>query len=281
MLTTNDTGILIVCTGHPYYGNMSYCLALSIKSVAPDTQIACVWSDLSLSHLTAQQVAVFDHKIELPATIPGGFGVKLHLDELTPFDKTLYLDADMLWLGKQPADLFRELNGVPFTIITEGNSDIPNPKYYFWADAKEIQDVYGVTKIWQTRSEVMYWEEGCKVFEKARSLNPGVSLNTVRRFGTFVPDELHFNIAMALLGINPHRPKWMPAYWSRLHGEIMPNLSVLYREYYLLSFGSNAASPVMKRAYDNVMTVVCNKAKVPYQFRLKSKKEWAPGRLKI
>lgn len=271
-------GIIIIATSHANYGNLAYNLALSIKCIEPTMPIAVVWSERSLSHLTPTQVAVFDYLIELPVEYRTGFGVKLHLDQLTPFDNTLYLDADMLWLGKKPSELFEELKGTSFTCITEGNSDKPNPKYYFWAAAQEIKDVYGVTRIWQTRSEVMYFEKP-EVFEAARELKPELCLKTIRKFGEWIPDELYFNIATAQVGIE--LKPWMPAYWARLHNELMPNLSVLYKEYYLLSFGSNAASPTMKRTYDNVMQVVCNKLRLPYIFKLKSKKEWAPGRLKI
>lgn len=274
-------GILLIATGHPYYGCMAYNLACSIRSVDPDTAIAVVYDDTSLSHLTAQQRAIFTHEIMLPQEYRKGFGVKLHLDQLTPFECTLCLDVDMLWLGKAPAQLFRELQGVAFTIITEGDTDTPNGKYYFWADPKEIQAEYQVSKVWQTRSEVMYFERGTQVFVMARSLQPEKRLKTIRMFGTWIPDELYFNIAMAVLGINPHVAKWMPAYWARLHGEVMPNSAVYYRDYYLLSFGSNAASMTMKRAHDTIMRVVCNKLKIPYMFKLKSKKEWAPDRLKI
>ncbi len=275
------TGILLIATGHPYYGNMAYNLACSIKSVNNQTKISVVYNDDSLSHLSWDQCSIFDSKILLPKDYRTGFGVKLHLDELTPYQKTLCLDVDMLWLGKNPDDLFKELFGIDFTIITEGNSDMPNNKYYFWADPVEIKKEYGVEIVWQSRSEVMYFEHGCKVFEMARSLKPESRLKTIRMFGKWIPDELYFNIAMAVLGLNPHVAKWMPAYWSRLNNEVMPNMAVCYRDYYLLSFGSNAATPIMKRAYDNVMKVVCNKLRMPYMFKLKSKKEWAPERLKI
>ncbi len=265
----------MIATGHPYYGLMSYNLACSIKSVE-DIPIAVVWSDSSLSHLDENQLAIFDHKIELPEGYRTGFGVKLHLDELAPFGHTLALDVDMLWLGRKPSELMDSCKG--FAIITEGDSDKPNPKYYFWAEPGEIKKVYGVDYIYQTRSEVIYFEKGCKVFEQARSVDIS-KLKTIRKFGEWIPDELYFNIAIAQLGLKVDT--FMPAYWARLHGEIMPNLSILYHEYYLLSFGSNAAGPIMKRAYDNVMRVVCNKLRLPYLFKLKSKKEWAPGRLKI
>lgn len=270
-------GILLIATGHANYGNMAYNLACSIKSVE-DIQVAVIYDGVSLSHLTATQRTIFNKMIHVPDDYRTGFGLKLHLDQLTPFDHTLFLDVDMLWLGRKPSELMDSCEG-QFKIITEGDSDKPNLKYYFWADPEDIKKQYGVEKIYQTRSEVIYFEKGCRVFEKARELTPELKLTTIRRFGTFIPDELYFNIAIALLGIEV--TGFAPAYWSRLNNEVMPNLSVLYKDYFLLSFGSNAASPIMKRAYDNVMQVVSNKLRLPYIFKLKSKKEWAPGRLKI
>jgi len=273
-------GIILIATGHANYGNMAYNLALTIKKVE-QMPIAIIYEGSSLSHLNENQKKIFDFIIELPETFRQGFGTKLHLDQLTPFDKTLFLDVDMLWLGRKPSELIDSLEGTGFTCITEGNSDIINHKYYFWADPEEIKTAYQVKKVWQIRSEVMYFEKGTKVFKKARELKPESKLKTIRKFGDKIPDELYFNIALALLELDPHQPKWMPAYWSRLHGEVMPKLSDLFKEYYLLSFGSNAVSPIMKKTYDNVMTVATNKLGLPYLFKLKSKKEWAPGRLKI
>jgi len=272
-------GIILIATGHGNYGKMAYNLALTIKNVEPETQIAVIHD--GLDHLTEIQKEIFDFRIELPEGFRQGFGAKLHLDQLTPFEKTLFLDADMLWLGKKPSELFAELNGTGFTSITEGHSEAINYKYYFWADPQEIKDAYKVDKVWQIRSEVMYFEKGTKVFDKARSLKPEKKLKTIRKFGEHIPDELYFNIATAILGIDPHLPSWMPAYWARLHGEVMPPLKDLHQSYYLLSFGSNAASPIMKKTYDTVMTVATYKLGLPYLFKLKSKKEWAPGRLKI
>jgi len=275
-----NKGIILISTGHANYGNMAYNLAITIKGVEP-IPIALIHDTTSLGHLNDAQLKAFDFLIEIPETYKKGFGAKLHIDQLTPFDKTLYLDVDMLWLGRKPSELFAELDGTMFSIITEGDSDTPNNKYYFWADAAEIKESYKVDNVLQTRSEVIYFEKGTKVFKKARELKPELKLKTIRMFGEHIPDELYFNIATALLNVKPHKQRWMPAYWSRLNNEIMPNLSVLFQEYYLLSFGSNAASPSMKRSYDNIMQVAFNKLRMPYLFKLKSKKEWAPGRLKI
>ena len=273
------TGIILIATGHPNYGKLAYNLALTIKTAGENTPVAIVHT--GLEHLTESQKAIFDYLIPLPENFRDGFGAKLHLDELTPFDKTLFLDADMLWLGRKPSQLFAELDGTGFTSITEGHSEAINYKYYFWAEPQEIKDAYKVDKVWQIRSEVMYFERGTKVFSKARSLKPETKLKTIRKFGEAIPDELYFNIATALFKIDPHMPSWMPAYWARLHGEIMPPLKDLHNDYYLLSFGSNQASSIMRKTYDNVMQVAAYKLGLPYLFKLKSKREWAPGRLKI
>ncbi len=271
-------GIILIATGHANYCKMAFNLASTIKAVE-SIPIAVIHT--GLPHLTEDQKKVFDFQITLPESYADGFGAKLHLDQLTPFDCTLFLDADMLWLGRKPSELFESLDGVEFTSITEGDSENINHKYYFWADPEEIKKAYKVDKVWQIRSEVMYFEKNTRVFKKARELKPELKLKTIRRFDKLIPDELYFNIATALLGINPHREKWMPAYWPRMHGETMPPMKDLHQSYYLLSFGSNTVSAIMKKTYDNIMQVAAYKLGIPYLFKLKSKKEWAPGRLKI
>jgi hypothetical protein len=273
-------GIILIATGAPGYGNMAYNLALTIKA-QEDIPIALVYDSTALGHLSHDQLKVFNRFIPLSENMPTGFGLKLYLDQLTPFERTLFLDADMLWLGKKPSDLFNELQGTPFAIITEGDSDAVNNKYYFWAELSDIQKAYNIDYVPQTRSEVIYFEKGTKVFAAARKLRPQSKLKTIRMFGEHIPDELYFNISLGQLRVKPHVQNWKPAYWSRINGEYMPPLAELHKNYYLLSFGSNVASPVMIKTYDNIMKVVTYKLRLPYLFRLKSKKLWAPGRLKI
>ena len=124
-----DKGIILIATGHAGYGRMAYNMAVTIKAVE-EIPIAVVCDDTALSHLTDDQKKIFDFLIPLPITYRTGFGAKLHLDELTPFEKTMYVDVDMLWLGRKPSELFTDLNGISFTAITEGNSDNINNKYY-------------------------------------------------------------------------------------------------------------------------------------------------------
>lgn len=273
-----EKGIILISTGHPYYGRMAYNLALSIKA-CEEIPVAVVHDETSLKHLNEKQLSIFDIRIQIPAEYRTGVQAKLHLDELTPFNKTLYLDVDMVWIGKRtPSSLFTQMAGTSFAAISEGDSDKPNKKYYFWADAEEIKTAYKVEKVPQVRSEVIYFESNA-VFVEARKLKPAQKLNTIRMFGTVIPDELYFNIALAVLGTEVKQ--WDPAYWPRLHGEQVPSPSALAQGYYLLSAGSNYVSPVMRRTYDALMNHAANKKGVTHLFPIRSKKEWLPERQKM
>lgn len=271
-----SSGIVIIATSHPYYGRMAYNLALSIKA-SEQFPVALVYRNPSIDHLNNIQLSIFDHLIALPEQFREGYCTKLHLDELSPFDHTLYLDADMLWLpGKKPSQLFKELEGVGYTGITEGKTGDINQAYYFWADESDIRKTYNLDNVYQWRSEVIYFQKGTKVFETARSLD--IKLTTVKRFGGSIPDELYFNIACALTDTHPHKYKWTPAYWPRLHKDMIP---ADLHQYYLLSFGSNFASKSMKDKYKQIVAASAQKIGVRPMFELHSKRSFMVERKKM
>ena len=286
-------GIILVATGAPFYGRMAYNLAVSIKSVE-DIPITILHNGAGLQHLSEKQLSIFNTIIKIE---PTSFGAKLCLADYSPYDCTLYFDADMLWMPrKKPSDLFAELQGVPFTSITEGfydyasNVDYGNKMYHYWADPLEAKQVYGLTgKFYQWRSEVIYFEKSAKaMFDLAKEIyrdlvefgmmsNPKI---VVKKFADHVPDELAINIAASILNIDPHEFKWIPAYWHRLHGEGR-NLPAIMDKYYLLSVGGNFASTTMKTCYNNICKAAHNKLGLQYLFTLQSKKSVMPDRVKM
>jgi hypothetical protein len=281
-------GITIIATGHPYYGRMAYNLALSIKAVE-EIPIAVIFAGRALSHLSEKQLSVFDQKIELADDVPLRSGSKLWINEYTPFKETLLLDADMLWMPqKTPSQLFQELSDVEFTAITEGyflsdqDQDV-NLSYFFWAEPREIQQVYKVDKIYQWRTEVMYFKKNArtdKIFRLAQRVYKNPKLKTLRQYAGGVADELAINVAAAVNKAVPHKYKWTPAFWHRLNGNIMPDIFTLY-QYYLVSFGSNNASGAVKKFYDRIMKASAYKLGVSHVFPLHSKKEFLPERAKM
>lgn len=289
-----NRGAVIIATGHPYYGRMAYCLSMSIKAVDADFPICIIHSERSLNHLSEGQKRFFDQMILLPEEKAKGFACKLHLDELSPFDETLFLDADMAWLPKRsPSELMDELKDVEYTGITEGYYDIEHndrgevsKKYYFWADVDEIVGRYKLNtgKIYQWRSEVIYFKKTLKVksfFATAREINASHGLKSIIMFGNQIPDELGINISAAIHGIEPHQYKWIPALWPRLHGNNTTNFEEIYNRYYLLSCGSNYATGDIKKLYDRIIKCAANKFHTQHVFPLIDKKSFIPDRAKM
>lgn len=289
-----NRGAIIIASGHCYYGRMAYNLAMSIKAIEPDFPICIIHSERSLNHLSENQKRYFDQLILLPEEKAKGFACKLHLDELSPFEETLFLDADMAWLPlRGPSRLMDELSEVEYTGITEGCFDIDtkdrsevSKKYYFWADVDEIVKKYQLSngKIFQWRSEVIYFKRTEKVksfFATAREIHADHGLKSIIMFGHQIPDELGINISAAIHGIEPHQYKWIPALWPRLHGNNTTNFEEIYTRYYLLSCGSNYATGDIKKLYDRIIKCAAIKFRTQHVFPLIDKKTFIPDRAKM
>lgn len=282
-------GIIILSTGHAFYGRMAHNLCISIKATDKDFPVALVYDDSAIAHLSHRQRAIFDFMIPAAET---GFAGKLGLDIVTPFEETVFIDADTVWLpNRSPHVLFESIPPCAFTAITEGYCDMAtmdtsqaNTRYYFWAKPEEIQQVYGITegKLYQWRTEVMYFnKQAGPMFELARSIYANPSLSTLSMFADNIPDELAINIACAKLGIEPHLYKWQPTYWARMFNEQVPPLEQLYSSYYLLSCGSNVVTSSTKNVYNRVVKAACSKFGVQHLFPIMSKKEMMPHRQRM
>lgn len=280
-----EQGILLLAIGHPYYGRMAYNLAMSIKAVDRSVSITLVYTEGAIAHINQRNMFVFDNKMAYPDS-DKPFGVKLELYDLTPYERTLYIDVDTLWVNKQsPAVLFDQLKGVPFTGITEGFHDYKDPtksehskNYFFWADLDDIQNVYVIDnqKMYQWRSEFIYFEK-CELAEKFFGFSKNVyadpHLKTIKKFADNVPDELAINIGAAMTGIHPHIYKWRPSFWDRLNGDSMPTIDELQSRYYVISCGSNASGGALKRIYNRVASASAYRLGLQHVFPLISKKE--------
>lgn len=275
----SEKGIVITTTGHPYYARMAFNLAASIKAAQPDFPIAILHNGRALSHLGPHQLDIFDYIIEIDEGIPAAQIAKLYAAFYTPFEKTLLLDADMLWLPvKTPDQLFAEVAACDFTGITEGKEGDASSKYYFWADTAEIRAKYDIkTDIYQWRSEVMYFNvEGREIIKRALAITENPNLNSIKMFAHTVPDELGINIAAAEAGVHPHVYRWQPSFWHLMNRNVIPKPADLYNQYYLISFGSNYASGTIKQFYNQLVQAACYKLARQHVFSLESKKSFLP-----
>ncbi len=106
-------GIIILATGHAFYGRMAYNACISIKATDKEFHVALVYDHSAISHLSHRQRAIFDFMIPVAET---GFAGKLGLDLVTPFEETVFIDADTVWLpNKSPHALFESIPECAFT----------------------------------------------------------------------------------------------------------------------------------------------------------------------
>ena len=97
-------GILILAIGHPYYGRMAAALAATIKTTGTGIPIHLAYTESAISHLTEKEIALFSSKsiINDKYCTPVPIRSKMFIYQLSPFDETLYLDADLLLFQKMP-----------------------------------------------------------------------------------------------------------------------------------------------------------------------------------
>jgi hypothetical protein len=154
-------GILLLATGHPYYAHMAHNLLVSLKALAPDLPVAILHDGQGFRLLEGWQQDHFSQAIELPSKLVGGdpYRVKLHLDELTPFDKTLFMDVDMIWNNfRSPMDLLAELEGIEFTMINRGRVSSADSTLSRWVSLSEVGDAYKLDEFYDISSEMVYFE---------------------------------------------------------------------------------------------------------------------------
>lgn len=278
----NKRGIVIFACGHPLYGCAAYNLAMSLKAMG-NVEICVLFNGRGMAYISPDQLEFFDHVIHIDESIPANTNCKLYANQYTPFDETLLLDADLLYLPfYDPNKLFDELAGLVLTGITEGKEDEPkvSPPYFFWADVTEMKEKY-IQKVmmYQWRTEVMYFnKEGGKIIDRALEIVQNHGLASIKLFAHHVPDELGINLATAEAGIIPHKYKWIPSYWPPMHGNKIPALKELKDEYYFISFGGVGLGSTLKGVYDIIASNSCNKFHKQHIFRLMDKKNNIPER---
>lgn len=276
---TTEKGILLLATSHPYYGRMAYNLCVSIKATGSKIPVCILHQGRALAHLNESQRGIFDSIVEIDEQ---AFAAKLLLYKYSPFERTLFIDADTAWMPKRtPEQVFAELEGRAFQAIYAGEADEPDTKgkYLLWADVNEVRKAYDITgRIYKVRSEVMYFEK-CDdaelIFEIANEVqqNPRVSVDL---FFGHVPDEFCLNIALAQLQYAMN-DQWQPSYWHNIHRQSVP-LHIIANKYFVLSTGGNSVNHKIKKMYNSVMMAAHYATRLQYVFTLQSKKEVMPER---
>lgn len=284
-------GVCIIALNHPYYGNYAAQLAASLLFSTPDLKIALLHDNKGIGHLRPERLALFSNIIEIPQNCyyqNGRFQflkAKAHLYELSPFDATIYLDADMLWLPRKPiSELFTILNNFDFTMANRGAIDVSQatPGFINWATPKDIETAYGCGVLYNLSSEFIYFKktpETKEYFKKTIQNFATLKVNHMQ-FAGGIPDELPFAIAILQTGTMPHVSPFLPSYWEQFFNKnLQPSL--MYEQYYAYSLGGSIQNNNAKKFYNNLANFYCNKLGIGQYFPLISKRSWLPERANI
>jgi hypothetical protein len=280
-------GVILIALGHPMYSHYAYNLALSIKYTSPQTPITVVKGGGGFNQLFDWQQSIFDNIIDFDMSLIFDNGqyhylkAKTLIYDLSPYNKTIYLDVDMIWSPyKNINDLFNQHSGLVFAVRGEGVSE--------WIDKELLYVTYGIDHWYDLSSEFILFDkskENKKFFADAAKYYsddkiPVVSgrdkkegLKGITMFANSKPDELPFGIAIEKNGIKLKCP-YTPIYWQPHFFTKRLNDVVIQKEYYGLSLGGNNISSNTQRIYNNLAKYYYYKMgikKVPYQAVSKSK----------
>lgn len=273
-------GILLIAIGATEYLEMAKNLAISIKHLEPDMPIA-------LANNFGDIGGLFDYDIKVPDESFNTNGkreyikVKTWMYDFSPFQETIFLDVDMIWLfGKKPSSLFDECKGLDWTMSNTGlaNNSI-------WCDIKDVHKIYPGVKMWNYHSECIYFNKSTKTkkyFDTVKETYVNPPIKGTSFGGASIADELAFQLASLKLNEFPHKENWNPIFWHyREKNKTHLQPYKLSEDFYAYSIGGNKLVTTIKNNYSTISNYHSKKSGLGKVFKVKDKKSFIPERRKI
>lgn len=227
------SGVILIATGKPYYINAAYNLCLSLKAHHRELQVHLI-TDEVFDFLNDVQKFWFDSVERIHSANP--FQLKTQLYQLSPFDRTLFLDVDMIWNpAKSLPECMRMLQGIPFTIANRGLIS----GEWDWGSPDEMKDYCESNAVYNLSSEFIYFEKGepaDSIFEAAQHFYLSNDI-IKRRLGGYQPDEPSFTYALAATGSKPHVTPFYPCFWMSNHRNSFIGDKEIQDTYWSVSMG--------------------------------------------
>jgi hypothetical protein len=231
------TGILLIAIGNPIYIRMAANLAISIRANDPTIAIALVHDD-SIGYINELHKTLFNYLI--PTQETNAFKLKLDINKLTVFDKTLYLDADMVnCKGFKVSDILSNFKQ-PFVIANRGiilHND--------WETITEPKlNVSG---------EFIYFEKSAittKIFNDARK-HYDTPYNG-RTIGGYRPEEPSIVYAIEKNKYTLEQMPYYPTFWDGNTKAYVSDRDIK-QGYAFLSMGGNKLNTRIQQLYDSIM----------------------------
>lgn len=275
-------GVVLIAAGSHYYGQMAFNLAMGLKYTDPSTSITLLWSGNGKNHLHEKHLSLFENIIEIPdEALKNAHGMpvlvkpKTYLYDLSPYQETIFIDADVMWFPHKPISmLFDELQDVDFTMGCRGTSVLANNPKLIWAKAEEYEKT-GAEFIYNLSSEFIYFKKNKQnedFFELAKTFYDHPQIE-YKRFDGGLPDELAFQLSIIHSVTKPHKDLFLPFYWESYERKSLFVPEIYNGDWYGYSIGGNAMLPSTKALYDNLAIFYSQNFGVKYPFLAQNKKD--------
>ena len=318
-------GILLIALGMHQYGNYAANLCASIKGIY-NLPVALAYGGDAINHIKRDgRIKLFDHLIEVPKEYyytedkPTYIKAKNYMYFLSPFERTLFLDVDMVLFPRNDTNkhdgidkFFEEVKDIDFTMANRDFIELSDSEnhqeYSIWANIHQAKQAFGIEdgRYYSCHSEWVYFKKCDKVkeffddvimiVESFKDVKPNQSDNPRRKavceinginvemteFGNGVPDELPFALSMAKNKLYPHATPFIKIYWetAEKRGLVYGKLPIAYKEYLGLSLGGNIVDKGSIKSYNDLVSSACRKRGVKH-FPYMNKIQFASGRTKF
>lgn len=194
MVQQKSRAVLTLAVGKPVYVQMAINLARSFKWWHPNRTIGFTLVT-DQKHLIPADLADIQILEVQPGQYGQGFSPKLHLDQLAPADRTLFIDADCLCCGSLES-VFEQFENRAVSVI---GSSISQGEWF--GDVASVCQRFQIAALPKFNGGVYYLEKGDlsdRIYAKARELEPQYDEIGLTRLRDRPNDELLMAIAMAL-----------------------------------------------------------------------------------
>lgn len=207
--------ILLLAFGKRGYAHMAYNLAFSIKQFSKVP--ICIYHDGVLDALNDNQKSLFDIIERFEGGNPGY--VKTRMYELSPFEKTLYVDVDSLAL-QDISTMIQKLDEVDFFVhipaIQTRNQNDPM-QHTTWAWSDDVWKHFNLpedAKFPLTNTSMVWFKKSPlteKIFTGWKdNINTPIPVNRLReQWGAGQPDELYLSASLAQHKVEVPRDSYM------------------------------------------------------------------------
>jgi len=248
-----EKGVMIIAGGHQQYGKWAYNLAASIKKVS-DVPIQVLTYDGGLASVKKDGLlGIFDYVDEAPYNILCRNGnrmpmrLKCGMYFASRFEKTIFIDADSIWLGNGIESLFDKLSGCGLQV---GTNDV-DEKYcdkspvLCWGKMSDFEGMYEANSDVYTQCETsfVYFEdstENDKFFNTCVSIHDRLDDKLARDpkklwRGKSIVDEQCYTLATIEAGFGPRNPDFRPYVYADRKFD-SKKLKSIRQDYYILTF---------------------------------------------